>query len=162
MKVDYKNYKVRRAYIKDIDILVSHHKKMCEEILTLENNMTNIDLYKMTTSYYTKLAKHLTNNSCIAFVVELDNKVVAGGALTVIETVPIPDCFDIRVGYVHSIYTEKEYRRNGFAKIVIEELIKYADKIGIKRFQLQASSAGKGLYEKLGFKTTQMMSLRLS
>jgi GNAT superfamily N-acetyltransferase len=49
------------------------------------------------------------------------------------------------------MYTEKEYRNNNFANRIIEKAIQYCKDHGIKRFFLNASEAGRPIYEKIGF-----------
>jgi len=58
------------------------------------------------------------------------------------------------------MYTEKQYRNNNFANLIVERAIRFCRDLGIKRVFLNASEAGRPIYEKVGFRAApEMMRL---
>lgn len=53
--------------------------------------------------------------------------------------------------YIMNVYTEPEYRRRGIAARVVRLLIADAHSRGVAAVSLEATAAGRPLYEKLGF-----------
>jgi GNAT superfamily N-acetyltransferase len=49
------------------------------------------------------------------------------------------------------MYTEKGYRNQKYAQKIVARVVTYCQENGIKRVVLNASDAGKPIYEKLGF-----------
>lgn len=54
-------------------------------------------------------------------------------------------------GYIIDVYCVPEKRRNGYASKIMDELIKWLKDNGVHNIKLKPSSAGRHLYEKLGF-----------
>jgi GNAT superfamily N-acetyltransferase len=59
------------------------------------------------------------------------------------------------------MYTEPGFRRKGVAKLIAETAIEWCRNHGYERINLDASEAGKPLYEKLGFAPGYSMRLQL-
>jgi GNAT superfamily N-acetyltransferase len=133
---------LRDAAERDIPQLGIHHRKMFEEIWERKGENIDISICKgIGKAYRQKLKQELIKGPCI----------VASGAITIVSFVPTPNDLSSRVAYLHSMYTEKEYRNNNFANRIIEKAIQYCKDHGIKRFFLNASEAGRPIYEKIGF-----------
>jgi GNAT superfamily N-acetyltransferase len=64
---------------------------------------------------------------------------------------PSPDNPNGKCAYLMNIYTRPAYRGCGIGKKVVEWLICEAQKRNIAKIYLEASEAGRPLYEKLGF-----------
>jgi GNAT superfamily N-acetyltransferase len=152
---------LREATESDIPRLGVHHRKMFEEIL--EEKGESIDPSvgkKMERAYAKKLKQELTDGSCKAWVIESENRIVASGAITIASLVPTPKDLSSSVAYLHRIYTEKQYRNNNFANLIVERAIRFCRDNGIKRVFLNASEAGRPIYEKVGFRAApEMMRL---
>jgi GNAT superfamily N-acetyltransferase len=80
-----------------------------------------------------------------------DDEVIASGAITIVSFVPVPSDLNHNIAYLHSMYTEKMYRREKCAHKIVERAIQYCQANGINRVLLNASDAGKPIYEKAGF-----------
>ncbi len=63
-----------------------------------------------------------------------------------------------REGLILNVYTVPNWRRQGIAKQLMETIVAWAGEVGIVRLVLAASSAGRPLYEKIGFVATREMS----
>jgi GNAT superfamily N-acetyltransferase len=56
---------------------------------------------------------------------------------------------------------EPEHRRQGLARSIMQHLIDWCRTQGFQSVALHSSEYGRALYEKLGFKSTNEMRLRL-
>ncbi len=142
---------IRTAALKDIPVLADHHELMFREIFNydkIEINETSI--HRMKQNYIKKLKKEI-NKNCFAWLIEIRGKVVASAAITFISLVPTPYDENTDTGYLHSVYTDKEYRKKGYAEKLIKTILKHCKNNGIKRVDLVASKAGKGIYKRNGF-----------
>lgn len=146
-------FKPVKASGEEIPILVRHHRNMFEEIY--ENRGLVYDeqmLHEMDLTYAEKLEKEMSADKCFAWLVKADEQVVSSGTVSLVSIVPTPNDPSPTVCYIHSLFTEPEYRYQGCAKLIMEVMIDFCKEMGIKRILLHASDAGKPLYEKLGFR----------
>ena len=144
----------REATGKDIPQLAIHHRKMFEEIWGKKGEMIEASKSeRMEEVYRLKLEQQFIDGTCKAWVIENNKSLMASGAITIISYVPTPDDFSHRVAYLHSMYTEKAFRNNRFANRIVERIIEFCKKNGIKRVILNASEAGKPIYERIGFRS---------
>lgn len=97
-------------------------------------------------------ARRLASDTFVAFVVEDDGTVVSGGAGWLEEHLPSPYQLDPRRGHVASMSTDPRYRRNGYARLVLEALLGWFAERDIVRVDLRATPHGRPLYEDLGFR----------
>ena len=143
----------REATERDIPQLGIHHQKMFEEIWEKRGQKIELSVCKEIERAYAQKLKHeLPNGSCKAWVIENENRIIASGAITMVSFVPTPNDLSNSVAYMHSLYTEKEFRNNNFAYRVVRKAIQYCKENGIKRVFLNASEAGRPIYEKAGFR----------
>jgi ribosomal protein S18 acetylase RimI-like enzyme len=155
-----KEYKIRTATLNDVYILVEHHSLMFEEIFSLDG--TAIDFYKsqqMKKSYLQKLKTELPTCSYNAWLIEIGNKIIGSGSISICSMVPtLIDPSYLRA-YLHSVYIDKKFRRRGFAKIIIEEIIEYCKYKNINHIFLHASKSGKPVYKSIGFISRETMEI---
>lgn len=102
-------------------------------------------------AYVGKLEKEIPEGTCIAWVAKEGNQTVASGAISIVSYVPVPNDTNHNIAYLHSMYTEKDFRGRRYARQIIERAINYCKENGLKRVILNASGAGKRLYDKSGF-----------
>lgn len=146
------NKMIRESSKDDIPQLASHHKKMFQEIWMHKGETLAIDTAAaIEKAYALKLHTELDTGICKCWVSEIEGNIVASGAVTLGSYVPSPVDLSSRGAYMHSIYTEKKYRNQKHAQLIIERAIDYCKANGIHRIMLQASLAGRSLYKKLGF-----------
>jgi len=95
------------------------------------------------------------------FVIELDNEIVgcAGGFIKD----DIPYCFYEApyYGFIGDVYIRPEYRRNGYARRLTEEVVAWLKSKEVKMIKLLATPEAKRLYESIGFSKTDEMILRI-
>lgn len=88
--------------------------------------------------------------------------VVGGAGVQLRRLLPRPDADGTRVligreGIVLNVYVDRDYRRRGIARRLMETIIEWASSAGIVRLVLHASKEGRPLYESLGFEQTNEM-----
>jgi ribosomal protein S18 acetylase RimI-like enzyme len=66
-------------------------------------------------------------------------------------------CYGNRLAWIGMVLTRPEYRRRGFAQRLMESALKRAADLKIESIKLDATPQGQPLYEKLGFKTEQIV-----
>ncbi len=65
--------------------------------------------------------------------------------------------------YILNVYTEKEHRGRGYARLLMERVIQECERLKIVTIVLHASPQGRPVYEKLGFAPTdEMMKLHMT
>jgi GNAT superfamily N-acetyltransferase len=143
---------VQDAAMDDVRILAAHHRKMFEEIWELKGLEIDIDqAKKLESAYLDKITKQIPKEVCKAWVIKNGDVIIASGAITIISFVPVPSDLSPDVAYLHSIYTEKTHRHKKCAQKIVNRAIEYCRENGINRVFLNASDAGKPVYEKAGF-----------
>ena len=143
---------LRIATPEDIPFLAKHHRLMFEEIREQNGNPADLPVpAALEAEYAAKLARELPLGTCTAWVVQIGDRIVSSGAVSVISYVPIPHDLSSRIVFFHSVYTEKEFRRRHFARRVTQAATDYCRERGIRRLYLFASDTGRRVYEKAGF-----------
>jgi len=82
------------------------------------------------------------------FAIETDERIAATTTLL---------CYGNRLAWIGMVLTRPEYRRRGFAQRLMESALKRAADLKIESIKLDATPQGQPLYEKLGFKTEQIV-----
>jgi L-amino acid N-acyltransferase YncA len=141
------NFTIREATLKDLAILVRHRRIMFVEATGAKGDK---ELDAMDEGYQKHIQKSLPMG-----------KIAASGGITVYEQPPRPQDETLRYVYVHSVYTEPEYRRRGIARKILTTIVDYCRKNKFKTLTLHAVEASKPLYESFGFKPTTEMRLFL-
>ena len=147
----------RHAGKNDIPTLARYHRLMFEEMYALGGSSEDLqfDFKALEQAQRTKLEQQLIDGSCMAWVAEYQDQLVAGGAVSIINTVPVPEDPSCRVAFLHSVYTVKEMRGRGIASAIVDLLIDHCRNHGLRRIQLNASEAGRSVYWRKGFKTLE-------
>jgi GNAT superfamily N-acetyltransferase len=146
----------------DIPFLVNHHRKMFEEIREKTGNPVDHDtLAALEKEYSGKLAREIPSGACIGWAVHIGDHMVASGSISIVSYVPVPHDLSSRIAFLHSIYTEPEYRHRHYARRITQAAADYCRDAGIKRLYLFASDAGRPVYEKAGFVPVPNMMLLL-
>jgi len=143
---------VHEACLDDIHILAIHYRKMFEEIW--ERQALTLDTAKaaeLESSYADKLVSQMPAETCKAWVIKDDDRIIASGAITIVSFVPVPADTNHNVAYLHSMYTEQAHRNKGCARRIVDRAIAYCRHRGINRVVLTTSDAGKPIYEEKGF-----------
>jgi GNAT superfamily N-acetyltransferase len=153
---------LRKATPDDVSILVKHRRWMFED-MAFARGMSHAptELDAMDAAYAQQLQAQLPDDRLQAWVVEAEGRVVASGAILFADWLPRPGDLTECLAYVHSVYTEPDYRRRGLARRVVQTLIEVCRAKGLQRVTLHASDAGRPMYEAMGFVATNEMRLML-
>jgi GNAT superfamily N-acetyltransferase len=153
---------LRLATVDDIPALISHRRRMFEDMYSSQDVIRDRAGYAaMDDAYAVLLRYEIPAGSTRVWVIEDGGAIVASGALKFTDWLPRPDGQRRGLVYVHSVYTVPEYRRQGLARRLLNAMIAYCRDNGWPRVTLHASDMGRGLYEDLGFKPTNEMRLVL-
>jgi GNAT superfamily N-acetyltransferase len=119
------------------------------------------DLDAMDAAYAPYARARLSDGRMSAWVVTAADRVAASGAILFVDWLPRPDGQPAVLAYVHTVYTEPDYRRLGLARRILTAMIAECRARGLPRLTLHASVQGRGLYEQLGFAPTNELRLVL-
>ena len=102
--------------------------------------------------HYYDIAKLITSPNSECLVAEIDGKIVGSGYARIEKA---PDYFTYHEhSFLGFMYVLPEFRGLGINKLVMDELIDWSKKRGIKEFRLEVYTENKGAiraYEKAGF-----------
>ena len=108
------------------------------------------------------LARAMPAGTFVAWLVEREGAIVAGGGLQLRTLQPRPGFVRGEPeGLVVSMWSEPAHRRRGLGGLVMEALLAWCRARGIRRLTLHASAEGRPLYERFGFRPTNEMRLEL-
>jgi GNAT superfamily N-acetyltransferase len=86
----------------------------------------------------------LSPDGCLG--IDVDGDLVSTGTLF---------CYGRRLAWVGMVLTKVAFRGRGFARRILTELLRLADRKAIETVKLDATDQGQPLYEKLGFRVEQ-------
>lgn len=155
------NTTIRLATPEDIPVLVNHYHRMFKAILeSRSRDHSAIDWHTLDQRYLKKLTLEL-GRGCCAWVAHIDSQIISSGAVTTLSMVPVPDDYGYNVGYLHSLFTQSAYRKQGIAGTIVQHAVTHCRNNGIGRLILNTSKAGRALYESLGFEFADNAMRRL-
>ena len=141
---------IRRATSDDIDQLVRLRLLLFEEAGELEQSQ--VEAMREATRAY--LTKSLPQETFLAWVVESDRQIVATSGLVFFERAPVPKNLSGEEGYILNMYTLPQWRGQGLATVLLQEIIRFAKGTSIRRLWLHATESGRPVYVKVGFIAT--------
>ncbi len=150
------DYSIRPATPADLPHILRHREGMfrdmgivCDYDALLEASRRWLADALRSETYYGWLAE------------ESSGVVVAGAGLTVLPWPPGPRDSSGRLAFVYNVYTDHAHRRRGLGRRLMETIEAWCRDQGIGQIALQASDAGRPLYESMGYKTAvQPLMLR--
>lgn len=155
-------FSIRPATLADSPSLVRHRCEMFSDMGSLRPDSYD-DLATATAAYY---AEAMPAGEYVAWVVTPDDQpelIIAGGGMQLRRILPRPnhDGHLLQPGYqglIVNIYTEKNWRRNGLAELIMNTIIEWSKLNDVTSLVLHASQMGQPIYERLGFRQTNEMS----
>ena len=121
-------------------VIVCHHRFNAAETPAIQYDR-----------YLDWFGQAMRRGTYLGLVAEQDAHVIAGAGLVLLDWGPTRDDPGYLRGRIVNVFTEPEWRRQGVAKQLIEELIRLGEQAGIGTFSLGASKEGAALYRRLGF-----------
>jgi GNAT superfamily N-acetyltransferase len=153
---------LRLATLDDIPTLVRHRRGMFVDMDALKGGTLDphgLDAMDVTYASYARAC--LIDGRMQAWIIADGDQPAASGAILYTDWLPRPDGKQSVLAYVHSVYTEPDYRRRGLARRILVAIMAECRARGLPRLSLHASDQGRGLYEQLGFVPTNEMRLVL-
>ncbi len=138
---------IRRATVDDVDQLVQLRLLLFEET----GELVERDASAFPEAIRAFLIKSLPQKSFLAWIAESNSRIVASSGFVPFERLPVPENLLGKEGYILNMYTLPEWRGQGLATTLLQEIISYAKETGIRRLWLHATEVGRPVYEKIGF-----------
>jgi GNAT superfamily N-acetyltransferase len=107
------------------------------------------------------LKKHMGDGSFRSWLAWDGGRVVAGGVVIISPWLAHPYDLECRRATILNVYTDRDYRRRGIGRALMQTMIDWCRAEGFARVTLHASDDGRHLYESLGFAPSNEMSLKL-
>ncbi len=152
------HFHIREATRNDLHHLVHHRRAMFEEM----GHRDPVMLDRVDQASQTYFAEALRLGTYKAWLAETpEPRVVAGGGIVVADWPGFPGESLAKRAWILNMYTEPAARRRGLAKQLLQTMLDWCRNEGFRSVSLQASPAGRPLYESLGFQPTNEMRLHL-
>lgn len=149
---------LRRASTEDLDTLVAHRREMFREM----GYKVDATMESMSERFRVWLVQRMNSGDYLAWLVILpDGTIAAGAGLWLMDWPPHMIGKSARRGNIVNVYTAPDHRRKGLAKQLMQTALDWCRAHEIDTVILHASSAGRPIYESLGFQPTNEMRLHL-
>ena len=142
------NPEYRKAAAEDIDLLTKTRIEVLLAANGLPGNTDMSEVERQSRAYYENA---ITGGTHTAFLVFDRDRFVGTGGISYYQVMPTWHNPTGRKGYIMNMYTRSEYRRKGIAYHMLDLLIQDAREKGVSFISLEATAAGRPLYEKYGF-----------
>lgn len=142
------NLTYRKAAFDDIDILTKTRIQVLRAANELEEDADMSAVEKETYDYYLTALK---DGSHSAFLVFDRGIFVGAGGISFYRVMPTFHNTTGKKAYIMNMYTHPDYRRRGIACHVLQLLTEEAKEKRVSHITLEATKAGRYLYEKFGF-----------
>jgi GNAT superfamily N-acetyltransferase len=153
------NYPVfRLATPADIDQLAVLRFLMQKDVNGLVDQDGNAKYLDEVKAY---LLRALLAGSYFSAVAEVEGSLVAANGAVLYEKPPSLTAQSGIVGYITNVYTRPEWRGRGIGTELMKLLVQEARVRGACKLHLGTTSAGKGVYERVGFKPPNYEALEL-
>jgi GNAT superfamily N-acetyltransferase len=148
----------RRATVRDLKVLVKHRRGMWLKMGRRNRRKLNEHDQVFRQWVRTRLKK----GEVVGWIAETgEGEGVASGIVWLRPSVSEPGVHHLVQPYLLSMYTEPEWRRRGLATRIVVEAMSWAKGNGYTEIRLHASSMGKRIYVRRGFKPTWEMKRKL-
>lgn len=142
------NFIYRKAAPEDIAILTETRIQVLRAANGLHEDTDMSEVEKESADYYLKA---LQDGSHTAYLVFDGKNFIGAGGISYYRVMPTFHNVTGKKAYIMNMYTHPEYRRKGIAYRVLQLLTEDAEERGVGYITLEATKAGRYLYEKFGF-----------
>lgn len=134
----------QKLTIKELDAFMDIRINQLRE----EGAKENIDLKPALADYYDR---HMKDGTFVSWIALDGDKIIGTSGMSFIEKPPYFGCPNGKIGLLSSMFTAKDYRRQGIAKELLTRVMKEAKEYGCGVVQITASDMGVLLYSDFGF-----------
>jgi GNAT superfamily N-acetyltransferase len=150
-------YAVRQATLDDIETIITHRRTMFYEM-----GVSDLEVRMQEERFRQWIVRHMQEGDYVGwFALAPDGQVAAGAGLWVHDWLPGPFAPDGVRGYVCNVYTEPAHRGHGLAHRLVQECVNECRRRRLTVVALHASSAGRPIYEEMGFADTSELRMYL-
>jgi len=140
---------------KDLDIFIEMRINQLRE----EGAKEDIDLRPALKDYYTR---HMADGTFVSWLAVDGEKIIGTSGMSIVEKPPYFGCPSGKIGLLSSMFTDKNYRRQGIARELLSRVVNEAKERGCGTVQITASDMGVLLYTNFGFtKNNNFMQYKL-
>lgn len=139
----------RKATMEDVrelarirSIFLCANRKVESEAVRSEKERANFSYFE----------RALADDSFVAWLAVDNGAIVGTSGLCFWSAPPSMDNLDGRTAYIMNIYTIPDYRKKGIASELLNRIVQEAIERGYHTITLNATSMGRPLYERYGFK----------
>jgi GNAT superfamily N-acetyltransferase len=154
---EHLGFTIREATLRDISDILRQRRAMYID-MGYKDAQALEAMASLTASY---LKKAMADGSFRAWLACVGDRAVAGGAVVIVPWPAHPYDLECRRATILNVYTDREYRRRGLGRQLMQMMIEWCKREGFARVTLHASDDGRHLYESLGFETSNEMRLKL-
>jgi GNAT superfamily N-acetyltransferase len=151
------NLQIREATPADIPEILRQRRAMYED-MDYKNAAALSAMVSISANY---LAKAMAEGSFRSWLASIETRTVAGGAIIISPWPAHPYGLECRRATILNVYTDRDYRRRGIARRILQTMIAWCRHEDFARVDLHASPDGRHLYELLGFEPSNEMRLKL-
>lgn len=134
----------RKLTKKDLDTFIALRINQLRE----EGATEDMDLQPALRDYYDR---HMTDGTFVSWLAADGDRIVGTSGMSFVEKPPYFSCPNGRIGLLSSMFTAKEYRRQGIARELLSRVVEEARVYGCGAVQITASDMGVLLYADFGF-----------
>lgn len=134
----------RKLTEKELDTFIE--MRICQ--LREEGAKEDVDLKPALADYYNR---HMADGTFVSWLAVDGDKIVGTSGMSFVEKPPYFSCPNGRIGLLSSMFTAKNYRRQGIAKELLSRVVNEAKEYGCGCVQITASDMGVLLYSDFGF-----------
>ena len=141
-------YVIKKADINDIEMLTKTRVEVLRAANLLDETADMSDVETESRRYYEKA---LQTDEHAAYLVFDGDKFIGAGGVSFYQIMPTYHNPSGIKAFNMNMYTNPDYRRQGIAMETLRLLVDEARSRGISLIALEATAAGRPLYEKFGF-----------
>lgn len=134
----------RKLTEKDLDTFIEMRINQLRE----EGAKENIDLKPALQDYY---SRHMADGTFVSWLAVDGDNIIGTSGMSFVEKPPHFGCPSGRMGLLSSMFTSKEYRKQGIAKQLLTRVVNEAREYGCGTVWITASDMGVLLYTDFGF-----------
>lgn len=138
---------IDKAFDKDIEELVGLRLAYLQEDM---GTVSEQDMQCLQTALPKYFRNHL-NRDLFVYIAREAEEIVACAFLLIVEKPMSPAFLTGKTGTVLNVYTKPEYRKKGYARQLMNELLLETKEKGLSVVELKATEDGYHLYKSVGF-----------